>query len=261
MDRLEGKIALITGGTRGIGRAIAEAYLAEGASVAINGRSEANGEIAVKELDAGERIIFLQGDVTVKEDVERLVDGTVAHFGRLDILVNNAGGIQAFAPVAEMPDSLWEHTLDFNLNSTFWATRRAIPHMVGQGWGRIINISSLEGKYGLPLIAPYVVSKHAVHGFTKTVAKEVGRFGVTCNALCPGLVPETDLAQTLGASIAPALGVGSFDGLMAMFAERSALGRTTTLADCTGPAVLLASDAGAGITGVALSIDGGISEF
>lgn len=261
VGKLDGKVALVTGATRGIGFAIAEAYLAEGASVAISGRDKAKGETALERLAGGDRLEFFAGDVTKRDSVDDVVDAAAARFGALDILVNNAGGIRTIGVATELTDEAWTDTIDLNLSSAFWATRRALPHMLERGWGRIINISSLEGKVGLPMISPYCAAKHALVGFTKSIAKEVGRAGVTANVLCPGYIPETDLAQEIGAEIAPSLGLGSVDDLAAMFAAQSALGKCPTLADCQGAAVLLASDGGQSITGVALSIDGGIAPY
>lgn len=261
MGKLDGKVALVTGGTRGIGLAIAEAYLAEGARVAISSRQASNGEEALKTLDVGDRAVFFQGDMTARADVDAAVDGTVERFGALDILVNNAGGIRTIGVVTELTDEAWHDTINLNLHSTFYATRRAIPHMVAKNWGRIINISSLEGKVGLPMISSYCAAKHAIAGFTKSVAREFGRAGITANCLCPGYIAETDLAFNIGSEIAPLLGLDGVEGLSEMFAAQSSTGRTPTLADCKGPAVLLASDEGASITGAALSIDGGISQY
>lgn len=261
MGLLEGRVALITGGVKGIGFAIAEAYLAEGAVVAVNGRNPDNGAEALRALGAGDRAAYLQGDVTVRSDVERIIDETVERFGKIDILVNNAGGMRSFGPVAEITDEVWSYTVDLNLNAVFWATRKVIPHLVGQGHGRIINISSLEGKYGMPMLAPYVAAKHGLFGLTKTVAKEVGRSGVTCNCLCPGLIPETQMALDIGEPFAAAMGFGSFVEAVEAFGQRSALGRTARVEECIGAAVLLASDQGSAITGVALSIDGGTAEY
>lgn len=261
MALLDGRIALITGGVKGIGFAIAQAYLAEGASVAVNGRNPENGQNALRALDAGPRAIYLQGDITQRAEVDRVVEQTVEHFGKIDILVNNAGGLRSFGPVAETSDEVWRETIDLNLNAVFWATRKVIPYLVQQGHGRIINISSLEGKYGMPMLAPYVAAKHGLFGFTKTVAKEVGRFGITCNCLCPGLIPETQMALDIGEPFAAALGFESFDDAVQAFADRSALGRTARVDECTGPAVLLASEQGSAISGVAISIDGGTAEY
>lgn len=261
MGQLDGKIALITGGSRGIGKAIAGAYLAEGARVAISSRSAHKGKEALAEFDAGDRAIFIPGDATDRASVDAVVAGTVAEFGGLDILVNNAGGIRTIGVVTELTDDAWHDTINLNLNATFYATRAALPHMLAKGWGRIICVSSLEGKVGLPMISPYCAAKHAIHGFTKSVAREFGRAGVTANCICPGYIPDTDLAFNIGSEIAPMLGLDGVEGLSAMFAEQSSTGRTPTLADCLGPAVMLASDQGASITGTMLSIDGGISQY
>jgi len=261
VGKLDGKVALITGGTRGIGLAVAEAFLAEGASVAISSRDKAKGEEALERLSGGEQVEFFAGDATKRVDVDEVVDATVRRFGALDILVNNAGGIRTIGVATELTDEAWTDTIDLNLSSAFWATRRALPHMLEKGWGRVINMSSLEGKVGLPMISPYCAAKHALIGFTKSIAKEVGRAGITANVLCPGYIPETDLAQEIGAEIAPSLGLGGVEDLAAMFAAQSATGKCPTLADCKGAAVLLASNEGQSITGVALSVDGGIAQF
>ena len=192
MGKLDGRVAAITSGSTGIGRGIAEGFLAEGAQVVINGRNADKGANALKEMDAGDNGFFVQGDATVREDIDKLIDGAVEHFGRVDILVNNAGGLIKTAPVMDLSDEDWDYAIRWNLYSAFWGTRKALNHMVPQGFGRIINISSVEGKHGKPGIPAYVVSKHAMNGLTKAVAKEVGTTGVTCNAICPGLVHDRD---------------------------------------------------------------------
>ena len=166
--QLDGKVALITGGTRGIGRGIAEAYLREGAKVAVNGRNTDKGEQALQEIGAGDRAAFLQGDVMKQSDVEAIVDGTVERFGRIDILVNNAGGSFDNANVVDANPDSFEAVLRWNVKSTFWATRRALQHMIPQRFGRIINMSSVEGKHGKPGISAYVTSKHAINGSSPT---------------------------------------------------------------------------------------------
>ena len=153
--KLDGKVALITGSTRSIGRAIAEEFLAEGASVVLSGRSHEKGALALKELDAGDRAHFVAADALEQDRVEKLVDQSVEHFGAVDILVNNTGGCDGFALIHELSDAAWNRALDWTLNSAFWATRRALPGMLERGWGRIICISSVEGKRASqPAIAP-----------------------------------------------------------------------------------------------------------
>jgi len=257
--QLQDKVALITGGTRGIGRGIAEAYLREGARVAINGRSKDKGAQALAEMDAGDRAIFLAGDVTSQADVDALVDGTVEQFGRLDILVNNAGGSYDNANVVDANPESWENVLRWNVMSTFWATKRALHHMIPQEFGRILNISSVEGKHGKPGISAYVTSKHAVNGFTKSVAKEVAQYGITCNALCPGLI-ITDQFLSEGPSAAEAMGI-TLDQLVEIFTADSAIKRTNTVEEVAAVAILLATDVAGGITGSLYNIDGGSAAY
>src|SRR3954466_11399831 len=256
MGELSGRVAAITGGTRGIGRAIAEAFLRDGASVVINGRGVEKGEGAVAEirrdLDAGDRVLFSAGDACVKEDCERLIDTAVDTYGRIDILVNNAGGSHNNAPVAQLTDEAMEFALTVNLWSTFWCSRRALGHMIPQEWGRIINISSLEGKVGKPGIATYVTSKHAVNGLTKAMALEVGTLGVTVNALCPGAI-ETDMMKDEGTKAAASMGM-AYEDLLNWFAQESSIKRLNEVEDVAMVASLLVSEAGAGITGSLISI-------
>jgi NAD(P)-dependent dehydrogenase (short-subunit alcohol dehydrogenase family) len=263
MGELSGRVAAITGGTRGIGRAIAEAFLRDGASVVINGRDAAKGERAISEihdsLDAGDRVRFVQGDACVLDDCERLVAETVEHYGRIDILVNNAGGSAQNAPVAQLTDWALDNALKLNLWSTFWCSRAALAHMIPQQWGRIINISSLEGKVGKPGVAIYVTAKHAVNGLTKSLAHEVGTLGITVNALCPGAI-ETDMMKEEGTKAAASMGM-EYQDLLDWFAQESAIKRLNEVEDVALVASLLASEAGAGITGSLISIDGGSAPY
>ena len=226
----------------------------------INGRSPESGEKALADLGAGDRAVFYAGDVKKQADVEGLVAATVEHFGRIDILVNNAGGATGLgAPIWEMSDETWNDTITWNLSSTFWATRAALKHMVPQASGRVINISSVEGKHGKPILTPYVAAKHAVNGFTKSVAKEVGTLGITINAICPGLV-VTDIIKREGPASAAGMGL-TFDGMIELFAAESAIKRPNTVEEVAAVAVLLASDLAAGITGATFSVDGGTAAY
>ena len=259
MGTLDGRVAAITGGTAGLGRGIAEAFLAEGASVALLGRNEEKGAKVLSELGVGERAIFIAGDVMRNEQTEAFIDQTISHFGHLDILVNNAGGAAVLLPTIDMPFDDWEMTFQWNLHSTFVATKRALPGMVAQGWGRVINISSDEGKVGKPVVTAYVAAKHAINGFTKAVAKEVGTTGVTVNALCPGLV-ITDIVKENGPKTAAAMGL-TFDQMVDLFTEESAIKRPNLVEEIAHAALMLADDLGAGITGALLSVDGGTSPY
>lgn len=256
--QLDGKVAAITGGTAGIGRAIAEAFLAEGARVVVNGRNGERGKQVVSELGE-DRARFHQGDVTAKEGVEGTVEAAVEHFGRIDIMVNNAGGAERLAPLVDLYDEDWELVMRWNLYSTFWGTRAALRHMLPQKYGRIINMSSIEGKHGKPVLTAYVAAKHAIIGLTKAVAKEVGTEGVTVNGICPGLV-ITDIIKRNGPETAKAMGL-TFDEMVALFAAESAIKRPNTAEEVAAVAVLLASDAAAGITGAIYSVDGGTAAY
>jgi 3-hydroxybutyrate dehydrogenase len=259
VGELDGRVAVITGGTRGIGRAIAEQFLAEGAKVVINGRSAEKGAAAKAEMKGGRRLAFVRGDVKKRKDCERLIDTTVKKFGKVDILVNNAGGADNHAPVASLTDEALEDALKWNLWSTFWCSRKVLEFMIPAQWGRIINISSVEGKKGKPGVSTYVVSKHAVNGLTKSMAQEVGTMGITVNALCPGAI-ETDIMLSAGPGAAEAMGM-KYQDLLDWFASESAIKRLNEVEDVSNVALLLASDIGAGITGSLISIDGGTSPY
>jgi NAD(P)-dependent dehydrogenase (short-subunit alcohol dehydrogenase family) len=255
---LDGKVAAITGGTAGIGRAIAEGFLAEGARLVVNGRNAERGEQVVSELGT-DRAFFSQGDATTKEGVEQAVEAAVEHFGQIDIMVNNAGGAKRLAPLVDLYDEDWDLVMKWNLYSTFWGTRAALRHMLPRNYGRIINISSVEGKHGKPVLTAYVAAKHAINGLTKAVAKEVGTQGVTVNAICPGLV-ITDIIRDNGPATAQAMGI-TFDEMVGLFAAESAIKRPNTVDEVAAVAVLLASDVGAGITGAIYSVDGGTAAY
>jgi NAD(P)-dependent dehydrogenase (short-subunit alcohol dehydrogenase family) len=259
MGALDGRVACVTGGTRGIGLAIARAFLAEGARVVINGRDEVKAKASLDELDAGDRVHFVAGDVKQRIDCEAVVEATVQHFGTIDVLVANAGGASNHAPVAQLTDEALADAMTWNFWHTFWTMRAALNHMIPRQWGRIMAMSSLEGKVGKPGIASYVAAKHAINGLTKSAAKEVGTLGITVNALCPGAI-ETDVMKAEGPGAAAAMGL-TYEGLLDVFAEESAIKRLNEVEDVAAVAVLLASDAGAGITGSMISIDGGSSPY
>ncbi len=256
MTDLSGKVAAITGGTRGIGRGLAEAFLAAGASVAINGRSPEKGEQALQEMNGGDKVAFFAGDVTSQADVEGFVDATIERFGQVDILVNNAGGSSGFALVEDMSDEAWEQAAAWILHSCFWATRRALKDMKKRSWGRIINISSVEGKQANKATAShYITFKHAMNGFTKAVAFEYGETGITSNAISPGAV-ETDLMREAGPAAAESMGI-SYDEFKDNYAQEAAIKRLNTVEEVSGLALYLVSDVGAGVTGAILPVDGG----
>ena len=259
-NSLEGRVALVTGGTRGIGRGIAEAFLGEGASVMMSSRSPEKGAQALAEVAAGDRADFVSCDARDRSSVDAMVDTTVARFGKVDILVNNAGGSDGFAPVHLMTDEAWDNALNLGINTTFWATRRALASMVANGWGRVINISSVEGKVGSkPAISHYVTNKHGINGFTKAVANEYATLGITSNAILPGAI-ETDMMKEAGPGAAAAGGI-TYEQFLDGFAQEAMIKRLNTVEEVAAMAALLVSPAGGGITGSLLNVDGGTAAW
>ena len=254
------RIALVTAGTGGIGRGIAEALYAAGLTVVVSGRSREKGERVAVEISPEGSAEFIAADALDQAAVEAMVDQVVETHGRLDVLVNNAGGSSGFAPVHELADESWRQAFDWNVSSAFWTIRRALPVMVNAGFGRIVNISSVQGKQvNRPNASHYVMAKHALNGFTKAVAFEYGKSGITANALCVGAV-ETELMQSAGARAAEAAGL-TYEEYKQRYADAAATGKLNTVEEVGAMTALLASDAGAGITGAILNVDGGICPY
>lgn len=257
---LSGQVAVVTGGTRGIGRAIAETFVEHGAQVVLNGRSEVKGKQALEEIGRPDDTHFVAGDAGSKADMEALIDAAVERFGRLDVLVNNAGGVTGHGMVREMTDEVWLGTIDLNLNSAFFATRRALNYFEPQGSGRIINISSVEGKQAnKAAVSNYIATKAALNGFTKAVAFEYGTLGITCNAIAPGAI-ETDVMRDSGPLAAEAAGI-TYEQFLQNYADESMIKRLNRVEEVAAMALLLASEYGSGITGAVLSVDGGSSPY
>lgn len=260
MGKLEGKVAAITGGTRSIGRGMAEAFLAEGAKVVVNGRSADKGEQALAEMAAGDDVAFFAGDASKQETCEGIVDFAIERYGQLDIHCLNSGGVNMTAPVAQMSDEEWQLEMDWNLNSVFWGMRRALQHMIPRESGRIIVTSSVEGKLGKPGIPGYSATKHGVNGLVKSASQEVGTLGITVNAILPGLI-ETDIVRATGPDSAVAMGLDGYDALIEMFASESALKRPNRVEEVAAVAVFLASDAARNMTGCMFPVDGGTMPY
>jgi NAD(P)-dependent dehydrogenase (short-subunit alcohol dehydrogenase family) len=252
----DSRVAVVTGGSRGIGRGIAERFLSDGYRVALSGRDRDKGAQAIQEMAGGDRVLFIEADGADREQAERTVDEVLATWGRLDILVNNVGGSRGVAVVADMPDDDWQYTADLILNSAMWSTRRALPSMVESGWGRVINVSSVESKRcRISGVSHYVTFKHAMNGFTRAVAAEYSKAGITCNALCPGGV-ETDLMMTAGRATAEATG-GTYEDFLQLYADETLTGRLVTVEEVAALASFLAGDLARSITGNLINIDGG----
>ncbi len=260
MGKLDGKVAAITGGTRSIGRAMADAFVAEGARVVVNGRSEEKGKQCLEEMDAGDNAAFFAGDAATQETNEGIVEFTIERYGQLDIMCLNSGGVQNTAPVAQMTDEEWKLEVDWNLNSVFWGMRRALQHMIPRESGRILVTSSVEGKLGKPGIPGYSATKHGVNGLVKAAAQEVGTLGITVNSILPGLI-ETDIVRETGPDSAVAMGLDSYDALIELFAKEAAIKRPNTVDEVAAVAVMLASDAARNITGCMFPVDGGTMPY
>jgi NAD(P)-dependent dehydrogenase (short-subunit alcohol dehydrogenase family) len=257
---LDKRVAVITGGTRGIGRGIAEAFAAQGAAVVLSGKTQEKGEQALDEMGIGDRAMFVQCDVRRQADINNLVDQAAKRYGSVDVMVNNAGGTTGFALVHEMTDEAWQNALDWNLNAVFWGSRRALRYMVDRGWGRIINISSVEGKQAnKAAVAHYITNKHAINGLTKAVAYEYGTMGITSNAICPGAI-ETDTMRELGPQAAAGAGI-TYEQFLENYAQESAIKRLNKVEEVAAMATLLASEIGGGITGALINVDGGTAQW
>jgi 3-hydroxybutyrate dehydrogenase len=259
--KLKDRIALITGGGRGIGRAIALDFASEGASVAVAARTETQVQQVAEEIHTqfNRNAFSVTCDVSSSASVAQMFASVAAHFGRgPDILVNNAG-IAESAPLIKTDDELWQRHLAINLSGTFYCTRAALPEMVRGGWGRIINIASIAAKQGAPYIAAYAASKHGVLGLTRTAALEVARNGITVNAICPGYV-DTEMTTRGIENITRKTGISEAEAKHAI-ETMSPQQRMVTSEEVAALALLLASEDGRGITGQAINVDGGSVMF
>lgn len=255
--RLQNRLALVTGGGRGIGRAIALAFAGEGARVVLAARTAEQVGRAADEIGAqtGVAAMPVVCDVSDIGSVQQLFASVTQELSRgPDILVNNAG-IAESALLTKTDDELWRRHLAINLSGTFYCTRAALPSMLERGWGRIINIASIAGKIGAPYIAAYAASKHGVLGLTRSVALEVAAKGITVNAICPGYV-DTDMTAHSIENITAKTGRPAGEALEAI-KRMSPQNRLVTTEEVAALAVLLASEAGRGINGQAINVDGG----
>jgi len=247
MNRLEGRVALVTGGSRGIGAAIAARLAAEGASVAIGfaGREEAASEVVSAIEGAGGRALALQGDISDPEASAALVERTVSEYGRLDVLVNNAG-ITRDGLLVRMSDDDWHAVIQTNLSGAFYTTRAASRIMMKQRAGSIVNIASVVGMMGNAGQVNYAAAKAGLIGMTKTVARELAGRGVRANAVAPGFI-ETEMTASLPDA--------AREGALSMIA----MGRMGSVEDIAAVVAFLASDDAAYITGQVIAVDGGMT--
>ena len=244
---LEGKVAIVTGSSRGIGRAIAEGLAGAGAAVTVNGRDPETTQTAASAIvAAGGESLAVVADVSDATEVDRLIDTTVANFGRLDILVNNAGISPYFKPAETMSEAQWDEILKVNLKGVFLCCRAAGRVMIPRKSGRVINISSIGGTVALPRLVAYCSAKGAIHQLTRVLAVEWAPHHVLVNAIAPGFI-ETDLTKGLRES------PKHLESLI----RQVPLGRLGQPAEIVGAAIYLASDAASYVTGQMLHVDGG----
>ncbi len=242
--RLEGKVALITGGAKGIGQKTAEAFLREGAKVIIADYDEQAGQSVIKELGNSDDIKFIKVDVTSSKQVEQMVSVAKDSFGKIDILINNAGiTIDGF--LTKMTDDAWEKVLAVNLTGVFKCTKAVVPLMMEQGSGVILNASSVVGVYGNIGQTNYAATKSGVIGMTKSWAKEFGPKGIRVNAVAPGFI-VTDMTAKVPQKV------------LDMMESKTPLNRLGYPEDISAAYLYLASDEASFVNGVVLNVDGGL---
>ncbi len=247
MFDLTGKTALVTGGSRGLGRAIAVAFARQGADIAVNyrGNVKAADEVVAEIASLGRNALAIQGDTSAgREACEAIVKAGIDGLGSVDILVNNAG-ITRDNLLVRMGVDEWDEVISTNLGGPFWMTRAIARPMMKARGGRIINMSSAAGRMGNPGQANYAAAKAGLIGLTKTTARELASRGITCNAIAPGLI-ETDLTADL-----PAAATDALTGM-------TPLGYVGSVEDVAAAAVYFASDEARYVTGQVLGVDGGI---
>jgi 3-hydroxybutyrate dehydrogenase len=255
---LKGQAAIVTGSTSGIGQAMARALAMEGVNVLLNGFGDPERieeDRAELEAISGARVLYHGADVTRPREIADLVETAHRELGRLDILLNNAG-VQYVSPVEDFPPEKWDQIIAINLTSAFHATRIAVPIMKAQGRGRIVNLASAHGLVASPFKSAYVAAKHGIVGFTKSVALELARSGVTCNAICPGYV-KTPLVEAQIADQAKARGIPQDRVVEEVILAAQPNKQFVEFGHLAGLLLYLVSDMGASTTGAALSVDGG----
>ena len=263
MVNLSGRVAIVTGGEAGIGLAIARTLAMAGAATVIGGIIESKGSEAIAEIrSAGGEVAFMKTDVSVEDEIEALIQTTMDRYGKLDIMVNNAGVYDGFADCLETSPALWDRVIDINLRGVYLGTRAALKRMVSQQSGRIINTSSVGGLRGSADGCSYTASKWGIIGLTKQVACTHSQYGITINAICPGVI-QTNLRETSAINlgdVAPNMsrGVGNNPDAFKAVVPAKRRGSPQEVAEV---AAFLASDAASYISGQAIAIDGAWTAF
>jgi NAD(P)-dependent dehydrogenase (short-subunit alcohol dehydrogenase family) len=258
---LEEKVAVITGGGRGIGRAIALKFARAGAAVVVAARTQSEIDAVAEEVrKAGGRAAAVTADVAQEKDCERLIQEAAKQFGRVDILVNNAGEYGPVKPVEEITPAEWDRVVAVHLRGAYLLMRLVLPGMYARNSGVILNISSLSAKSAFGWGSPYAAAKAGMLGLTRVAAAEAARKGVRVNAICPGPVTETKMSKDLGQTLAERLGVSKEEQLSG-FLNSILQGRGQTANEIAAAALFLCSDEASAITGQALNVDGGAAFF
>lgn len=255
---LQGKTAIVTGSTSGIGLGIAEAFARSGANVVLNGFGDAMQiEKTRSELahQTNAKIVYSPADMSRPKAIGQMIRQTADTFGAVDIMVNNAG-IQHVAPIEEFPDEKWDAIMAINLSSAFHATKLVLPMMREKGWGRVINVASAHALVASPYKAAYVAAKHGVLGLTRVTALETAEDGITCNAICPGYV-RTPLVEKQIDDQARAHGIPRDRVINDVLLKNQPNKRFVEVAELAALALFLCTDNGASVTGAALPMDGG----
>ena len=251
---LEGKTALVTGSTSGIGLGIAKALAQQGARLLLNGFGDVAG--AQSQIEAlGVSVAYHDADMSRPEEIQAMMKFAAERFGRVDILVNNAG-IQHVARIEDFPVERWDAVMAINLSSAFHTTRLALPAMKSANWGRIINVASVHGLVASAEKSAYVAAKHGLVGLTKVTALETASTGVTCNAICPGWV-LTPLVQKQVDAKAQALKLSNEEAKRLLLGEKEPSMQFTTPEELGALAVFFCSPAGNNVRGAAWNMDGG----
>jgi 3-hydroxybutyrate dehydrogenase len=255
---LEGRVALVTGSTSGIGLGIAAGLAAQGATVVLNGFGQPEAvEALCRKLSAAHDVpVSYDGaDMSDPAAIRDMIERIGRRAGPVDIVVNNAG-IQHVAPLEEFPAEKWDAILAINLSAAFHTSKAVLPDMKRRGFGRIINIASAHGLIASPFKSAYVAAKHGVVGLTKVIALETAECGITCNAICPGYV-WTPLVEQQVEGQAKAHGISRDEVIRTVFLAEQPTRRFATVEEIAAATVFLCQKAAASITGVALPVDGG----